>query len=245
MVRGRACRPFPGVTIERIIRQIRRGVITETSIVRGPETGHQWRFAGETPGLCRYFGRCWQCHEHVEAMDSHCPSCLSDMRFQVETFSVTAVSRPLVAGRPQPPANRGDRIARLSRRRGRHMPRPDRRARPERCLLRRLTLFRSPNLPPSPRPRPVRSPWPGPACCPSRPPPPNLRSRLTAAAGFDHACSRLEACGRRFAIRADSAGAPRSGRGGSGDAPQPRPRGGRTRAADRRHQSVLGAEAHC
>lgn len=95
-------RPFPGVTIERIIRQIRRGVITETSIVRGPETGHQWRFAGETPGLCRYFGRCWHCHEQVEPMDSHCPSCLSDMRFQVETFSVSAPVRPLVAGRPAP-----------------------------------------------------------------------------------------------------------------------------------------------
>ena len=31
-------RPFPGVSLERIIRQIRRGLITGTSIVRGPGT---------------------------------------------------------------------------------------------------------------------------------------------------------------------------------------------------------------
>ena len=51
-------RPFPGVSLERIVRQIRRGLITETSIIRGPSTDFQWRFAVETPGLCRYFGRC-------------------------------------------------------------------------------------------------------------------------------------------------------------------------------------------
>ncbi|MFQ5494475.1 MAG: hypothetical protein ACE5EX_03760, partial [Phycisphaerae bacterium] len=38
-------RPFPGVSLERIILQIRRGLITPTSIVRGPTTDHQWRFA--------------------------------------------------------------------------------------------------------------------------------------------------------------------------------------------------------
>jgi len=42
-------RPFPGVTFERFVRQIRRGVLTETTVVRGPTTDHQWRYAGETP----------------------------------------------------------------------------------------------------------------------------------------------------------------------------------------------------
>jgi RNA polymerase subunit RPABC4/transcription elongation factor Spt4 len=74
-------RPFPGVTRERIIRQILRGVLNETSIVRGPETDHQWRFAVETPGLCRYFHKCWNCHGDVAPEQLFCPACLSDLRF--------------------------------------------------------------------------------------------------------------------------------------------------------------------
>lgn len=74
-------RPFPGVRLDLIIRQILRGVITETSIVRGPETDHQWRFAGETPGLCRYFDRCWNCHDSVSRDDLHCPVCLCYLDF--------------------------------------------------------------------------------------------------------------------------------------------------------------------
>lgn len=68
-------RPFPGVSLERIVRQIRRGVLGETSIVRGPVTDFQWRFAGETPGICRYFGKCWSCHEPVPPADATCPAC--------------------------------------------------------------------------------------------------------------------------------------------------------------------------
>lgn len=75
-------RPFPGVSLERIVRQIRRGLITETSIVRGPATDYQWRFAVETPSLCRYFGRCWNCHHDVSPSDSYCPSCLTHLSFQ-------------------------------------------------------------------------------------------------------------------------------------------------------------------
>ncbi len=74
-------RPFPGVSLDRIVRQIRRGVLTETSIVRGPATDYQWRFAAETPGLCRYFGRCWRCHEEVGPSDVQCRSCQSPLAF--------------------------------------------------------------------------------------------------------------------------------------------------------------------
>ncbi|MCH8149322.1 MAG: hypothetical protein IH987_15285 [Planctomycetes bacterium] len=73
--------PFPGVTLDRIIRQIRRGLLTETSIVRGPSTDHQWRFAVETPGLCRYFGRCWHCHNEVAPSDSTCTRCRTNLNF--------------------------------------------------------------------------------------------------------------------------------------------------------------------
>ena len=75
-------RPFPGVSLERIIRQIRRGLLTETSIVRGPSTQFQWRFAVETPGLSRYFGKCWQCHHDVTHTDPYCAACLSYLSFE-------------------------------------------------------------------------------------------------------------------------------------------------------------------
>ena len=75
-------RPFPGVSVERVIRQIRRGLITETSIVRGPATDHQWRFAVEAPGLCRYFAKCWSCHDTVSPSDTYCQHCLSFLSFE-------------------------------------------------------------------------------------------------------------------------------------------------------------------
>lgn len=75
-------RPFPGVTLERIVRQIKRGLLTEMSIVRGPATDYQWRFAVETPGLCRYFGRCWQCHDEVGPAETYCRACLSFLGFE-------------------------------------------------------------------------------------------------------------------------------------------------------------------
>ena len=75
-------RPFPGVALDRIVRQIRRGLITETSIVRGPSTDYQWRFAVETPGLCRYFGKCWHCHHEVRPSDTYCQGCLSHLSFE-------------------------------------------------------------------------------------------------------------------------------------------------------------------
>lgn len=75
-------RPFPGVSLERIVRQIRRGLITETSIVRGPSNDYQWRFAVETPGLCRYFGKCWCCHSPVSLSDAYCSRCLHYLSFE-------------------------------------------------------------------------------------------------------------------------------------------------------------------
>ncbi|NOS99094.1 MAG: hypothetical protein HOP29_00520 [Phycisphaerales bacterium] len=68
-------RPFPGVTHERLIRQIRRGVLTGTTVVRGPTTDHQWRFAAETPGLSKYVGVCWNCQSRVSPDDSVCVGC--------------------------------------------------------------------------------------------------------------------------------------------------------------------------
>lgn len=68
-------RPFPGVKLDRLVRQIRRGVLTATTIVRGPTTDHQWRFAAETPGLSQYLGVCWNCQASVSAQDHACVGC--------------------------------------------------------------------------------------------------------------------------------------------------------------------------
>lgn len=116
-------RPFPGVSIERIIRQIRRGVLTETSIIRGPATDHQWRFAVETPGICRMFGRCWSCHAPIQHSDVKCPVCrsaidpvaTSESRSQPAAVHRPAAAAPAPAGHAAvpPPPQLPDELARL------------------------------------------------------------------------------------------------------------------------------------
>ena len=96
-------RPFPGVSLERIIRQIRRGLLTETSIVRGPATDFQWRFAVETPGLCRYFGKCWSCQSPVSPSDTYCPHCLTYLTFEKPRATTPSAG----TGAPRPPTASG------------------------------------------------------------------------------------------------------------------------------------------
>ncbi|MFH0982902.1 MAG: hypothetical protein V2A79_15375 [Planctomycetota bacterium] len=72
-------RPFPGVSKERLVLQIRRGVLTATTILRGPSTHHQWRFAAETPGLSKYLGSCWACQATVHEDDTACPVCRQNL----------------------------------------------------------------------------------------------------------------------------------------------------------------------
>lgn len=79
-------RPFPGVSLERIIHLINKSAIRPTSIVRGPTTYYQWRFAAETPLICKYLGRCWSCQSPVTAQRDDCPQCkvALDGNFKVE-----------------------------------------------------------------------------------------------------------------------------------------------------------------
>jgi RNA polymerase subunit RPABC4/transcription elongation factor Spt4 len=72
-------RPFPGVSKERLILQARRGVLTHATIVRGPSTHHQWRFAAETPALSKYLGVCWACQATVHEDDTTCPVCRKNL----------------------------------------------------------------------------------------------------------------------------------------------------------------------
>jgi hypothetical protein len=111
-------RPFPGVNLDRLIRQARRGNLTPTTIVRGPTTYHQWRFAAETPGLSKYVGRCWNCQAAVTENDTYCDNC--DVH----------LDRPpgeLADERPVPPETREDELKRLSMAlRSSTVPPPDR-----------------------------------------------------------------------------------------------------------------------
>ncbi len=96
-------RPFPGVSFERLLRQIQRGVLTATSIVRGPATDYQWRYAVETPGLCLYFEKCWNCHEQVNPTDRFCKSCLTRLAFEQPTANPTTQATPATQTTPATP----------------------------------------------------------------------------------------------------------------------------------------------
>ncbi len=84
-------RPFPGVSLERMLSLIKRGALKATSIVRGPTTYYQWRFAIETPLIARLLGHCWNCHAEVAAAEQDCPQCRAklDGRFNGEPEHVT------------------------------------------------------------------------------------------------------------------------------------------------------------
>ena len=94
-------RPFPGVNLDRVIRQVQRGLITSTSIVRGPGTDYQWRYAVETPGLCRFFQRCWHCHAQVSTSGTTCGQCGAWLTFE----------RPKGAPDPKPLSELGEPVA--------------------------------------------------------------------------------------------------------------------------------------
>ncbi len=69
-------RPIPGISLERVLLQIKRGLINRTTIIRGPTTYYQWRFATETPLVARHLGRCWNCQEKLIRTDErYCPKC--------------------------------------------------------------------------------------------------------------------------------------------------------------------------
>jgi hypothetical protein len=68
-------RPFPGVSLERVRKLIERQVLTRCSIVRGPTTYYQWRFAGETPLIAPLLGYCWNCQTRVLPGGGTCSEC--------------------------------------------------------------------------------------------------------------------------------------------------------------------------
>lgn len=91
-------RPFPGVSLERMIHLINKSALRPTSIVRGPTTYYQWRFAAETPLICKYLGRCWSCQSPVTAQRNDCPQCkvALDGNFKAEPPGQARGNAPVV-----------------------------------------------------------------------------------------------------------------------------------------------------
>jgi len=90
-------RPFPGVSLERLLLQIKRGALVRTSIVRGPTTFYQWRFATEVPIIAKYMGYCWHCQNDIEHSDErYCPICKAvlDGHFRADQLQASAPPLP-------------------------------------------------------------------------------------------------------------------------------------------------------
>jgi len=68
--------PFrPGCSYEVLLRQIRKGRIKPTTIIRGPTTGQFWSVARHVPGVAHLLGYCHACGAHVERETDACGEC--------------------------------------------------------------------------------------------------------------------------------------------------------------------------
>ncbi|MEQ8818967.1 MAG: hypothetical protein RLY93_01890 [Sumerlaeia bacterium] len=68
--------PFrPGCSFDTIRDMVKRGRITEHTIIRGPTTRQFWAFARDVPGVAAQLGQCHACHERVGHDDYTCRNC--------------------------------------------------------------------------------------------------------------------------------------------------------------------------
>lgn len=68
--------PFrPGCTYDVLVKQIQKGKITATTIIRGPTTRQYWSVARHVPGVAHQLGYCHACGTHVQASDQTCSHC--------------------------------------------------------------------------------------------------------------------------------------------------------------------------
>ncbi len=65
----------PGCTYEVLLKQVQRGKITPTTILRGPTTRQFWSVARNVPGVAHLLGYCHACGAHVEHGANNCPQC--------------------------------------------------------------------------------------------------------------------------------------------------------------------------
>jgi len=68
--------PFrPGCTYEVLTREIEKGKIKPTTIIRGPTTRQFWSVARNVPGVAHLLGYCHACGAHVSPGADNCPEC--------------------------------------------------------------------------------------------------------------------------------------------------------------------------
>lgn len=65
----------PGMKFSTLLSLIRKGQVTQRSIVRGPTTSQFWTVAARVKGLSREFGVCYQCSGQIESTANICPHC--------------------------------------------------------------------------------------------------------------------------------------------------------------------------
>lgn len=71
--------PFrPGCSYEVIREMVRRGKITEQTVLRGPNSRQYWMLASRTPAVANLLGKCHNCQHTVDASAVSCPSCGAD-----------------------------------------------------------------------------------------------------------------------------------------------------------------------
>lgn len=68
--------PFrPGCSYDVIVKQVERGRIKPTTIMRGPTTRQYWSIARNVPGVAHLLGYCHECGHRVDPKDAQCPKC--------------------------------------------------------------------------------------------------------------------------------------------------------------------------
>lgn len=68
--------PFrPGCSYEVLVRQIEKGKLKPTTIIRGPTTKQYWSVARHVPGVSHLLGYCHNCGAHVGANAESCGKC--------------------------------------------------------------------------------------------------------------------------------------------------------------------------
>jgi hypothetical protein len=65
----------PGMKLATLQALVRKGLVTPTSIVRGPTTHQLWKTAARVKGLSRELGRCYGCGERIHPIAETCPHC--------------------------------------------------------------------------------------------------------------------------------------------------------------------------
>jgi len=78
-VLGDGTKMLAGLDFEEVLGMVRMGEITRYTTVKGPSTDYEWKYASETPRLCRYLNICHNCGARVETGQVFCHVCGEDL----------------------------------------------------------------------------------------------------------------------------------------------------------------------